>query len=151
NRMTLLHPVWLLLAVPLGVSLLLWRLPPRFLQRLRAVTLLLVLLWLAGLAVPLPSRAGTVVVGVDRSLPLPAAAPKRQKFAINLIQDARGPDENLVVVSFGQRTAVERLPPGARFADFAQDVGRDASNLAEAIETALSLVPRDAPGKVLLL
>ena len=34
--MTLLHPVWLLLAVPLGVSLLLWRLPSRFLQGLLA-------------------------------------------------------------------------------------------------------------------
>src|SRR5437763_1053679 len=56
--MTLLHPVWLLLAVPLGVSLLLWRLPSRFLQGLRAVILLLTLLALAGLALRLPSRTG---------------------------------------------------------------------------------------------
>ncbi len=149
--MILLHPVWLLLAVPLGVSLLLWRLPSRFLQGLRAVTLLLVLLALAGLAVRLPSRAGTVIVVADRSLSMPADASDRQKQVIDLIQQARGPDEHLAIVSFGQRAAVERLPPGAQFAGFAQDVGGDASNLAEAVETALALVPRDAPGKVLLL
>ncbi len=149
--MALLHPVWLLLAVPLGVSLLLWRLPSRFLQGLRGVILLLVLLALTGLALRLPSRAGTVIVVADRSLSMPADADTAQKLAIDLIQEARGPDEHLAVVTFGQRTAIERLPSGGHFAGFTQDVGRDASNLAEAIETALALVPRDAPGKLLLL
>src|SRR5262249_32453199 len=151
NRMTLLHPVWLLLAVPLGVSLLLWRLPSRFLQGLRAAILLFVLLALAGRALRPPSRAAPVIVVADRSLSMPADTDNEQKKVIGLIQDARGPDEQLAIVSFGQRTAVERLPPGAQFGGFTQDPGRDASNLAEAIETALSLVPRDAPGKLLLL
>jgi Mg-chelatase subunit ChlD len=149
--MTLLHPVWLLLAVPLGVSLLLWQLPSRFLQGLRAVILLLVLFALAGLALRLPSRAGTVIVVADRSLSMPADADERQKQDIGLIQDARGSDEHLAIVSFGQRSAVERLAPSAKFAGFAHEVGGDASNLAEAIDTALALVPRDAPGKILLL
>src|SRR5947209_4146060 len=119
--MTLLHPVWLLLAVPLGVSLLLWRLPSRFLQGLRAVILLLVLLALAGLALRLPSRAGTVVIVADRSLSMPPETDTEQKQVIRLIQEARGPDEQLAIVGFGQRASVERLPPGAQFGGFAQD------------------------------
>ena len=67
--MTFLHPVWLLLAVPLGVSLLLWRLPSRLLQGLRAVILLLVLLGLGGVAmglalsalVPTPDSANSLL------------------------------------------------------------------------------------------
>src|SRR5947209_1137948 len=83
--LSLRPPIWLLLAVPLGVSLLLWQLPARFLQGLRAVILLLVLLALAGLALRLPSRAGTVIVVADRSLSMPADADELQKRDIGLI------------------------------------------------------------------
>src|SRR5207245_321744 len=50
-RMTLLDPIWLLLAVPLGASLWLWRMPSRPVLALRCLVLLLMLLGLAGLAV----------------------------------------------------------------------------------------------------
>ena len=42
--MTLLWPGWLLLAIPLGLSLWVWRLPGRLLTGLRIATLALVLL-----------------------------------------------------------------------------------------------------------
>src|SRR5262245_22068494 len=69
--MTLLHPVWLALAIPLGVSLWLWRFPSRLLLALRVAVLLLLLLGMCGLAVYLPARAGTVVVVADRSRSMP--------------------------------------------------------------------------------
>jgi Mg-chelatase subunit ChlD len=148
---TLLHPVWLFLIIPLAVSLWLWPMPSRLLRVLRFVGLTLLVLAACGLALRLPSRAGTVVVVADRSESMPPGSETQMKEVIDLIQSTMSSEDRLAVVSFGQAVAVEQRPQTEKFAGFANEVGRDASNLAEAVETALSLIPRDAPGKVLVL
>jgi Mg-chelatase subunit ChlD len=145
------HPIWLFLLVPLGLSLWLWRLPGRLLLTLRAVALVLIVLALCGMAVRLPSRAGTVVVVADRSLSMPPGSEAAQKEVIDLLHGAMGADDRLAVVSFGQSAAVERTPETGQFPGFVNEVGGNASDLAEALETALSLVPRGAPGKIVVL
>src|SRR5262249_14514024 len=149
--MILLHPVWLILAVPLLASFWIWPLPTWRLRCLRLAVLTLLLLALAGLAVRLPSRAGTVVVVADRSESMPGNAEVEQKRMIEEIQKQMGPDDRLAVVSFGRDVVVERPPTAGKFDGFLHHVRRDASNLAGALETALGLIPHDAPGRVLLL
>jgi Mg-chelatase subunit ChlD len=148
---TLLHPIWLVLAIPLFVAWRLWRHSSRFLQIARLITLLLILLALGGLAVKLPSRNGTIVVVADRSLSMPSASDAAQKEAIDLIGRAMTSDDRLAVVSFGQTAAIERSPQTGAFAGFTNEVGRDASNLAEAVEKALALIPQNSPGKILVI
>jgi len=77
--MILHHPVWLLLAIPLAVALWLWRLPSPLLLGFRIATVLLILLAMCGLAIKLPSRAGTIVVIADRVIPCPRAATQLTK------------------------------------------------------------------------
>jgi uncharacterized membrane protein len=149
--MTLLAPAWLLLAVPLGAALWLWRLPSRWLLVLRVVLFLLVLLGMCGLALRLPSRMGTVVVVADRSLSMPPGSASAQKEAIDLIRSGIGADDRLAVVSFGRLVAVEQAPGRDPFPGFVNEVGRDASNLEAALQTALALVPEDGPGKIIVL
>lgn len=149
--MTLLHPIWLFLIIPLGVSLWLWRMPSRLLLVLRVLALLLVLLALSGLAARLPDRAGTIVVVADRSRSMPAASDVSQKEVIKLIHDKMGREDRLGVVAFGERSAVEHPPQTGTFAGFVHEVGPDGSKLDEALETALALIPKDSPGKVLVL
>src|SRR5262249_7218782 len=148
---TLLHPIWLVLAIPLLASWWAWRQSSRLLQYTRLVLLLLLLLALCGLAVKLPSRNGTIVVIVDRSLSMPPSSDAAQKEAIDLIQRAMASNDRLAVVSFGQTAAIERSPQTGAFAGFMAEIGRDASNLADAIDKALALIPHNAPGKILLL
>ena len=149
--MTLLHPIWLLLAVPAAVALFVWKPPSRPLLILRAAILTLILLALAGLALKLPSDAGTTVVVADRSLSMPHDAQERQEEAIQLVQNAKNSDSKLAVVAFGKKAAVE-LPPGARqFSQFNSRVQPDASNLNDALHAALSLIPKHEPGRILLL
>lgn len=143
--MTFLQPIWLVLMLPL---LAFWW---RERSYLRLAILLLIVLALAGATLKLPSRAGTVVVVADRSLSLPANAEAAQREAIELLQRAMGSDSQLAVVSFGQRAAVERAPQAGPFAGFTQQVGGDASNLEEALELALSLIPPETNGRVLVL
>ena len=149
--MTLLQPIWLLLLIPLIISLRVWRLPSRVLGGLRLAMLLLILLAMSELAVKLPSRTGTVVVVADRSQSMPSDSEARQKESINLLQRAMRKDFNLAVVSFGRGTAIEQAPQTGKFTGFVNQVRGDASNLDSAIQKALSLVPRGAPGRVLLL
>lgn len=149
--MTLHSPIWLILLIPLGASWWWWRLPSRLLRCLRCVLVVLVLLALSGLAVQLPSRTGTIIVVADRSLSMPSGSEAAQKEAIDLIQGAMDSDDRLAVVTFGQRIAVEQPPQAGKFGGFVNEVGADASNLAEGLETALALIPRDSPGKVIVL
>ncbi|MDK1032689.1 MAG: VWA domain-containing protein, partial [Planctomycetia bacterium] len=148
--MTLLHPFWLLLLIPVAVSLLLWHLPSRLLQVLRVATLVLLLLAMCGLALKIPSRAGTVIVIADRSFSMPPAADIALKEAIVLTQASVGGDDRMGVISFGQTAAIERPPQGEKFAGFVSEVGRDASNLSKALEIAIALMPHDFPGRILV-
>jgi Mg-chelatase subunit ChlD len=143
--MTFLQPIWLVLLIPL---LMLWW---RGRSYVPLTILLLIVLALAGLTLQLPSRAGTVVVVADRSRSMPANAEAAELEAIQLLQRAMGSESQLAVVSFGQRAVVERAPQAGPFAGFTQQVGGDASNLEEALEMALSLIPPDANGRVLVL
>jgi Mg-chelatase subunit ChlD len=147
----LLHPIWLFLVIPLALSLWLWRMPSRFLLVLRGLTLLLLLLSLCGAVLRLPSQAGTIVVVADRSQSMPPASAAAQKEVIDLLHKAMGPNDRLAVVSFGRSVAVEQPPAASSFAGFVHEVGEDASNLADGLETALTVIPRDAPAKVLVL
>jgi Mg-chelatase subunit ChlD len=117
----------------------------------RLALLLVILLALCGLAVKLPSRNGTIVVVADRSLSMPQNAEAAQKEAIELIGRAMTADDRLAVVSFGQSAAIERSPQTGAFGGFTNEVGRDASNLAEAIDKALALIPQNSPGKILVI
>jgi von Willebrand factor type A domain len=149
--MILLYPVWLFLAVPLLVSLWLWPLPTRLLRGLRLAALVLLLLGLCGATLRLPSRAGTVVVVADRSASMPSDSEGIQKEAIRLLQEQMGPDDRLSVVSFGRTSAIERVPRVGSFGGFLHEVGSDASNLDEALQTALTQIPKDSPGRILVL
>ena len=140
--MTLSWPFWLILIIPALVAFWLRPLPSRGLTLLRAVTVLLLLLAICGLSVNLPSRSGCVVVVADRSLSMPAGSQAQQVEAADLLYRSMGGGDELAVVSFGQRTSVEQPPQRTRFAGFVNDVGNEASNLAEGVDRAVSLIPR---------
>ncbi len=149
--MMFVNPAWLLLGIPLLVSLWFFKPSSRFLQVIRILIIVLILLSMAGFCVRLPSRRGTVVVVADRSGSMPPDAALRQKEMIGLMQSAMGSSDRLAVVSFGQKSVIERSPQGGKFSDFTADVGTDASNLAGALESALGLVGRKSPGRVIVI
>lgn len=149
--LTFFQPVWLLLLIPLAAAWFVWPLPSRGLKVLRAVVFVLVVLALAQAAIRLPDRAGTVVVVADRSDSMPANSADSEKEIIGLLHKAMGPRDQLGVVSFGREAVVEQSPQRSEFDDFTADVGSDHSSLNEAIDTALSLIPMDGGGRILVL
>lgn len=149
--MVLYYPIWLVLSIPIAVSFLLWRPPTGMLGVVRGATVLVLLLALCRPAVKLPGRAGTVVVVADRSESMPAGSGSIQKEGVDLVQSRMGADDRLAVVSFGRTAVVEQPPQTGKFPGFVSEVGEDQSNLADALETALALIPADGAGRVLVL
>jgi Mg-chelatase subunit ChlD len=149
--LTFFQPVWLLLLIPLAAAWIAWPLPNRGLKILRAIIFLLVVLALAQLAIKLPDRAGTVIVVADRSESMPQNSDAAEKEIISLLHKAMRPRDQLGVVAFGQDAVVEQSPQRAEFGGFTAQVGADHSSLNDAIESALSLIPPDGGGRVLVL
>jgi Mg-chelatase subunit ChlD len=147
----LFQPIWLLLLIPLVAAWFAWPLPARGLKFLRAVIFILVALALAQLAIKLPDRAGTVIVVADRSESMPANSAASEKEIISLLHKSMGPRDQLGVVAFGRQAVVEQSPQRTEFGGFTAQVGADHSSLNDAIESALSLIPPDGGGRVLVL
>ncbi len=105
NSVTLLEPLWLLLAVPLFAVLLRYPLPGRLPNGLRGDASSRFWRWPSA-AIRFPSRAGTVVVVVDRSRSMPAGSDADYKELIDLLHASMGSNDQLAVVSFGQTVAV---------------------------------------------
>ncbi len=148
------QPVWFLLLVPLACVLYGWRIPSRLLTGLRLLAVLLIVVVMTGPLITLPTRSGTIVVVADRSRSMPSESRDAQKHAINLLLDHIGREDRLGVVSFGEKTFPERLPTGAAAGKFGEFVGEqhpDSSDLAGAIENALSLIPVGDKGRLLIL
>ena len=149
--MIFLSPIWLLLAIPMGISLWLLKSPSRFIQVTRIIIIALILFALAGLAIKLPSRAGTIVVVADSSGSMPANSSQRQEEAIRLVLSEMHDENNLAVVTFGEKVALERPPQKGGFNEFSLDAGSDASNLSDALEMATSLISENNSGRILVL
>lgn len=149
--MTFLAPILLLLVLPCAVWMIGWRLLSRPMSVLRVCCYALLVLALARPALRLPRRGGTVVVVADRSASLPPEALRQQAALIQTLQARRKADDRIGVVSFAARSAVEHVPQQAAFGAFSAVHEPDASSLAEALGTALALIPPDGAGRLLVL
>lgn len=149
--MTFLDPIFLVLAIPLAALLWFRRPPSRALLIARALLITLLVLALAGIAIQLPSRSGVIVIVADRSLSLPSNGDALQRELVATIESARERDSQIAIVSFGREARIEQPPSTSKFSDFQLQAGQDGSNLHAGLTTALSLIPRGTPGRIVVL
>lgn len=149
--MTLREPIWLLLLVPMAAAFMLWPPATALLRVLRGVVMAMILLALAGLTVLLPSRSGTVVIAVDRSLSIPQGGEQAAKDAIKLVQNAAPSGARTGVISFGRQAVTEQSPSASAFTGFTGVVDNEASEINSALDAALALIPSSSPGRILIL
>lgn len=149
--MSLLYPELLLLALPLGW--LLWRSSPRVDLRF----ILRALLGLAFLiAVASPYGGGSVqgrdlVLVIDRSRSMPADTTTRAAELFTLAREQMRPGDRLAVVGFGAQASVEQAPQADPvFEGFQTTLDVDGSDLATALDRALTLIPENRPGSLLV-
>src|SRR5262245_7196500 len=132
-----LHPIWLILAIPLLAGWWVCKPLSRFLRFTRFAVLILILLAISGFAIRLPIRHGRLVVIADRRVSMPEGSEGYQKEVIELIEWAMSAQDRLAVLSLGQKAVLERSPRSAAFSGLTNQVERDGSNLADAVEKAV--------------
>jgi len=149
--MTFNNPVWLMLAFPLLAWLFFCPLPKRSLMILRVSLLLMLLLALAGLSLRLDSGEGNVIVLADRSFSMPGDFNRLQEEACGILEKSHRSGQRLGVVSFAAGTVIEKMPDTPVFDGFKAELDRNQSNLKDAMETALNLLPYHCPGRIVIL
>jgi Mg-chelatase subunit ChlD len=151
-RVALLYPELLLLLVPL-VFAYFWR--GRASGVGGVVRVIVAALVAVAAAVPLAPIGGKgvdVIVVADRSRSMPGDAGARSLEIVKLLEQRRASGDRVGVVTFGRQARVERLPAAfGETASFVQEVDRDGSDLGGAIGLAASLIPRERPGRIVVL
>ncbi len=149
--MQLLQPFGLILLPPLIVVWIKWRRPDPWLSVFRLLVFSLLIVALCRPVINLPIRAGVVVAVADRSRSMPPQSAAAQTEAIQMIAQAR-PSQNLLgVVAFGRQAVVEHPPDQSAFGGFVNVVDDNQSNLADALDMALTLIPAESSGRILVL
>jgi Mg-chelatase subunit ChlD len=144
-------PVWLVLVLPLWL-LLRNRFAERPLgRRLRWAAAACLLLALTRPVIRIPAREGVVVVVADRSASMPADAARTQQEWLTRLEQAMPARSKLGVVAFAERASIEQAPQGAGFGGFVGRLEGHASDLAGAMDAALTLVPRDSAARLLVM
>jgi len=151
-RVSLAYPELLLLIVPL-LFVYFWRARA---SAIGGAVRLLILVLLALLAsvprAPLGGKGVDVVVVADLSRSMPADSRGRALEIIKLLEQQRRRGDRVGIVTFGRDARIERLPEEFSEAGaFVQQVDGDGSDLGGAIALASSLIPRDRPGRLIVL
>lgn len=147
-----LFPALLLLLLPAGLAW--WATRPDELagRIVRAVIAVAIGVALAAPFFQRPAKGRDVIVVVDRSRSMPEGSDGQATELIRLLEQGREEGDRVGIVTFGQDAVVERQPSEqARFESFKRDPGDQGSELADAVDLALSLVPEDRAGSVLVL
>jgi Mg-chelatase subunit ChlD len=150
--MGFLHAELLWIAIP--VALAWWKLRgvDRGTQIVRALTAALLVLAAAAPYLRTQDAGRDLIVVVDRSRSMPAAADAEALEVIRLAESERREGDRVGVIACGANSALERMPQrDARFSGFERPLDRDGSDLGGALEAALALIQDDRPGSILLL
>ena len=152
SRVALLFPELLLLLVPLLFAYY-WFGRARGLGGAARLVLLTLLALVASVPLaPLGGKGIDVIVVADLSRSMPADSSARTQEIVRLLEQRRAAGDRVGIVTFGRQPRVERLPQEfGETAAFIQEVDRDGSDLGGAISLAASLIPRERPGRIVVL
>jgi Mg-chelatase subunit ChlD len=152
SNVYLLFPELLLLLIPL-LFLLFWRGRTRGLGGIvRLVVLLLLALIAAVPLAPVGGKGVDVVVIADRSRSMPEGSRERELEIVRLLEGRRAKGDRVGIVTYGREARVERLPEEfSNATTFVQEIDPDGSDLGGAIALATTLIPRERPGRLIVL
>lgn len=119
---------------------------------LRAFVLVLLLGALTGTHWRARAEGRDVIFLVDRSRSMRSGAADAALEAIRLVESERRRGDRVGVLSFASEVGLERLPSAdSSFQRFESQVAVDGSDLALAVDTALSLLEEDRLGSLVVL
>ncbi len=119
---------------------------------LRVLLLLALLILLAGPRIEGRTSGRDLVLLVDRSRSMPASTLDTLRELAEAARTRSEPGDRIGLVAFGREAVVEQAPSEAfRYVAPTGELDADATDLAEAMETALALIPPERQGSLLIL
>ena len=152
NRVALLFPELLLLIVPL-LFVYFWRGRSSGPGGLVRIVILAILTLVAAVPIaPLGGRGVDVMIVADLSRSMPADSRTRELEVIRLLDQRASTGDRVGIVVYGREARIDRLPEEfGTSAEFLREVDPDGSDLGGAISLAASLIPRERPGRLIVL
>ncbi len=147
------HPEALLLALPVlaAYRIWIWRGRP-FVSALRVLLLALVVVLIAEPYLQSGIEGRDLIIVADRSRSVPIQATQRVEEIADFAASRVQPGDRVALVSFGRDAAVEVAPTESfRFGAEPPTLDPDATDFAQAIDRALSLIPPGRRGSILLV
>ena len=144
------NPVFLLLLIPLLIFQFLRPFNSRSANILQLCINLLLVGALSGVQFKLPHKEGILFILCDRSFSMPRGSEKVMEKQIDIISQKLKTSPG--IISFAGNTLVEQAPGNNNFKGFTGVLSNcNASSVNDALESALRLIPRGTPGRVLLM
>ncbi|UDQ99064.1 VWA domain-containing protein [Lentisphaerota bacterium WC36G] len=143
--------IWLILFFPAVVFLLLFKAPSRAVKYLRFTIITLLIFALANLAIRLPDKTGAVVIITDRSKSMPKKSEKQLANMIKIVGKNKPNNSQYSVISFAEKAENEKPLDNSIFTNFKIVMSGNQSRLDLSLRQALSAIPDDRPGRILLL
>ena len=148
--MTFETPIFLLLLIPLTVFLVLCPFKSRTATLLQFLIFLLLTAALAGLSFKQKSDEGILFILCDRSRSMPPDSEARMERQIREI--TKNLKSSPGIISFAGTLLLEQSPGSDTFKGFTSVLSdRNSSDLNKALTFALNQIPRDTPGRILLI
>lgn len=146
-----LYPELFLLAIPLWFVYRRWGRADGVTGWLRIAILAVLLFALAGPEVNLGGTGIDVIVVADRSRSMPGDSENRVRELIHNLQSNRRLGDRVGLVTFGTTAAVEGiLSEESKLDQYQKQILPDGSDLNEALHTALNLVNKNRPARILV-
>ena len=149
--MNFLQPVWIILLIPLFLLLYFRRPSSVAVLILRTSVFLLVTTALMQPRIKMLSDKGMVLILADRSLSMPEKSAEKESEIIRIIEKSRPSGLKTAVISFGENAAVDKSAKVPHFSGFSSIIDRTGTNLDNAVDLALSVIPEHTSAKILML
>lgn len=144
-------PHWLILIFPLVLLVFYFKPDSKILLTIRIILILTLCLALSNPIVKLLGKEGVVVVVADRSLSMPSDIDKRINETAGILLESMPINSRIGLVSFSDKARIEFSPTKTEITSLSEVQNPDASNLADGIDLALSLIPEGLSGRILVL
>ena len=145
------EPHWLILIIPLLFLVFLFKPESKIILSLRILLIVVICLALSSPIMKIRGQEGIVVLVADRSASMPEENDKRIQETTSLVSEKMPINSRIALVSFTDKAKIEFSPTRNEASALSIKQNPDASNLADGIDLALSMIPDGISGRIIVL
>ena len=145
------EPHWLLLLIPLFFLIYIFKPESKIILYLRIALVIVICLALSGPIMKISGKEGVVLVVADRSASMPDDIDKRIQETTAMLLEKMPVNSRLALVSYTDKAKIEFSPTKNDVSALSTKQNPDASNMAEGLDLALTMIPDSVSGRIILV